>query len=463
MNSLKNLLDQLSVAQPPMTIWTTTTEGDLGYAFGGDIGDPSGLPKTVSYFNSGLAFHVKEADAIQVITKIQSTKKAQAKLENWDVNEVRTRFEKIRSIIVENKTAIAGLEAHFQGTTRKFQLQWSVEPMLEILEQLLSQCEKFDVASAKGLVGAITPKASSFYEIGWRILYSVFHKDGVLIKPATETALSAVIWQEILRDCDLPEGLVSFVFGSGGTVGKLLFDHPGVRNLSFSGSYDTLKSYQLTLEKKYQLFFNGKNAVCVLSDFDFKNQMKNLVQLFVEHNGRSVFSPSRLFVIDTVEKEFKLALAAHLLNLPMLSSIDDEFGYLPLRDSEKKKMAEIKGRFESEEAKIIYGNENFLFYSDLANCSELYQENLELPVYNLTAVKYSHEMAKWLNNSSFGHSVVIFGPEEKSKKLAMKSEVGKVILNPMPLKNEWVNPVKMSGFGELNDAIPNSFYSYVKA
>jgi hypothetical protein len=261
----------------------------------------------------------------------------------------------------------------------------------------------------------------------------------------------------------LPDGLVSFVFGSGEIVGKLLFDHPGVRNLSFSGSYDTLKSCQITLEKKYQFFFNGKNAVCVLSDFDFKNHMNNLIQLFVEHNGRSVFSPSRLFVIDTVEKDFKVALAASLKNLPTLSSIDDEFGFLPLRDSEKKKMAEIKDRFESEEAKILCGNENFLFYSDLANCSELYQENLELPVYNLTAVKYSYEMAKWLNNSSFGHSVVIFGPEEKSKKLAMKSEVGKVIFNPMPLKNEWVSPVKLSGFGEVNDAIPNSFYSYVKA
>lgn len=460
MKSLKNFLDLLGRAQFPVTIWTATAEGDVGYAF---AGDSSGLTKTTSYFDPSMGFQVKEADAIQVVTKIQQTKKAQVKIENWDVSEVCTRLEKIKAIIVENRSAIAGLEAHFQGTTRSFQQEWSVEPVLNILDHLLSRTDKFDVANSKGLIGAITPRASSFYEIGWRVLYGIFHKDGVLIKPATETSLSAVIWQEILKDCDLPDGLISFVYGSGQTVGKLLFDHPGVKNISFSGSYDSLKSCTLTLEKKYQLFFNGKNAVCVLSDFDYKNQMKNIVQLFIEHNGRSVFSPSRLFVIDAVEKEFKLALAEYLLTLPTLSSIDDEFGYLPLRDFEKKKMVEIKVRFESEEAKIIYGNDNFLFYSDLANCSELHQENLELPVYNLSAVKYSHEMAKWLNNSSFGHSVIIFGPEEKSRKLAMKSEVGKVIVNPMPLKNDWVSPVKMSGFGEVANSIPNSFYSYVKA
>tara|TARA_B110001454_G_scaffold219136_1_gene250316 strand:+ start:52099 stop:53481 length:1383 start_codon:yes stop_codon:yes gene_type:complete len=459
MNSLKRLLDQLNGAQGPLSIWTTGTEGDVGYAV---AGNSTGTQTINSYFSDKIAFQVKEADALQVISKIQQTKKAQVKTENWDVNELRSRFEKIKSIVEENKSSIAGLEAHFQGTTRKFQLEWSVGPILNMIDQFLDQSEKYDVASAKGLIGAITPRASSFYEIGWRILFAIFHKDGVLIKPATETALSAVIWQEVLRDCDIPDSLVSFVYGSGQTVGNLLFDHPGVKNLSFSGSHDSLKSYTLTLEKKYQLFLNGKNAVCVLSDFDYKSQMKNLVRLFIEHNGRSVFSPSRLFVIDTVEKDFKQALAAYLLTVPTLKSIDDEFGYLPLRDFEKKKMLEIKSRFESEEAKIIYGNDDFLFYSDLPNCSELYQENLELPVYNLTAVKYSHEMVKWLNNSSFGHSVVIFGPEEKTKKLAMKSEVGKVIFNPMSLKNEWVSPVKMSGFGEVNNSIPNSFYSYVK-
>lgn len=460
MNSLRKLLDTLSSSEETLHIWTSVMNDDVGYSLGSDLPE---IAKIHSFFDRNMTFQVKPTELLQVISKLQQTKKAQNKIENWDASEIKSRLEKIRDIVSENKSAIAGLEAHFQGTTRKFQIEWSVEPVLNIIEQLLSQTGQSDLANSKGLIGAITPRVSSFFEIGWRILYALFHKDCLLVKPASETALSGLIWQEILKDCDLPNGLVGFVYGPGAVVGKLMMEHPGVRNISFAGSYDSLKAYPLSLEKKYQFFFNGKNAVCVLNEFDFKTQMKDLVRLFIEHNGRSVFSPSRLLVVDSVEKEFKMALAGYLLTMPTLKSIDDEFGFLPLRDFEKKKMADIQHRFESEDARVLYGNENFVFYSDLPNCSELYQENLELPVYNLTGVKYSHEMAKWLNNSSFGHSVVIFGPEEKTKKLGLKSEVGKVILNPSPIKNELVSPVKMSGFGDVNFAIPNSFYSYVKS
>lgn len=459
-SSLTNLLDQFERFPSSLTIWTTVASADIGYSFETTAVD--GV-KVVSYFQPDFSFHVKGAEVMQLVTSIQQSKKAQSKMENWDANEIKTRFEKIKNIIETNKFKLAGLEAHFQGTTRRFQTQWSIEPLVQVIDGLLEKLDAYDGISPKGLIGAITPKANSFFEIGWRILFALFHKDGIVIKPATETALSALLWQEILKDCEFPEGLISFVYGPGTRIGQFLMDHPGVRNISFSGGYDTLKNYPISLEKKYQFFFNGKNSVCILSEFDFKARMKDILRLFIEHNGRGVFSPARLLVIDSVEKEFKLALAEYLLTIPTLKTIDDEFGYLPLRENEKKKLSELKSRFESEEAKIIYGNENFLFYSDLANCSELYQENLELPIFNLTGVKYQHEMTKWSNNTVYGHSVVIFGAEEKTKKLGIKSEVGRVILNPMPLKNEPVSPVKLSGFGEVSFSIPNSFYSYVKS
>lgn len=442
-----------------LTDFLNRYEGSPGYSV-----DASGTDavKITSCFQPDLAFQIKGAEVMQLVAAIQSAKKAQIKIENWDATEIRNRFEKIKSIIRDNTIKLAGMEAHFQGTTRRFQAQWSIEPVLLVIDELLAKLDAYEGISPKGLIGAITPRSNSFYEIGWRVLYALFHKDGLVLKPATETAVSALFWQEILKDCDLPEGLISFVFGPGASIGKFLMDHPGVRNISFSGDYTTLKNYPVSLEKKYQFFFNGKNSVCVLNDFDFKSGMKDIARLFIEHNGRSVYSPARLLVIDSVEKEFKIGLAEYLLTIPVLKSIDDDFGYLPLRENEKNKLAKLKARFESEDAKIVYENENFLFYSDLPNCSELYQENLELPIYNLTAVKYAHEMTKWLNNTSFGHSVIIFGSEEKTKKLAMKSEVGKVILNPMPLKNEHISPVKLSGFGEVSFSIPNSFYSYTK-
>lgn len=418
--------------------------------------------KVESYFDPRISFYVKETPLMGIIAKIQAAKKAQAKTENWGVEEIKKRIQKIVELVYLHKDFISATEAHFQGTSRTFQNEWAVQSTLNLAMTLLENIERTEVAGTKGLVGAVTSKSQSFFEIGQRVLYSLFHKDSLVVKPATDDAISGYLWSEILKECDLPEGLISFVYGPGTTVGKFLMDHPGVRNISFSGSFETLKGYPISIEKKYQLLFNGKNCVCVLSDFDFQSQMSQIVRLFVEHNGKSIFSPSRIFVLDTIEKEFKTALAQSLESVPMLNSIDDEYGFLPLRAAEIKKLVELKMRFESEEAKKIFANDRFLFYSDLANCSELHQDNLELPIFNLTSVKYAHEMPKWINNSSFGHSMVIFGSEEKAKKLVQKSEVGKVFFNPAPLRHSLVSPVKQSGFGDVGWEIPNKFYSYIK-
>ena len=126
-------------------------------------------------------------------------------------------------------------------------------------------------------------------------------------------------------------------------------------------------------------------------------------------------------------------------------------------------MTQLQSQFEREEAKMIFGNNRFSFYSDLPNCSELHQENLELPIFNLTAVKYAHEIARWANNNSYGHSMAIFGPAEKATKLFQKAEVGKVFLNPLPMYFENIVPVKSSSFGDVSLNLPSSFYSYCKS
>ncbi len=426
----------------------------------------SGLPfshKIESYFDSRISIRVVDSDSMQVIGKIQMAKKAQIKIENWDQFEIENRLQKLKDQILIHSDQIATIEAHFQGTSKDYQMRWAVQPVLNKIEFLLENKALSEGLVSKGLIGGITPKAHSFYEIGWRVLYSIFHKDALLIKPATEGVLSSLLWLELLKCCDLPSDLIAFVYGEGKTIGRFIMDHPGVRHISFSGAFETLKSYSLSLEKKYQFYFNGKNSVGVLADFDFHYRMPEIVRSFIEHNGKSVFSPSRLFVLESFEKEFISVLKDYLQKVPNLNSIDDHFGLLPLRSFETTRLNQTRSQIEREDAKLIFGNDRFAVYSDLPNCSEIHQENLELPVFSVTAVKYSHEIARWANNNSFGHSFSIFGSPEKAIKQSQKSEVGKVFVNPNPLLFENVVPVKSSSFGDVRFELPNMFYSYFRS
>lgn len=448
------------------TIYSRLVEGretlfinSQGYTFNSSI---PGEASFESYFDPRISFAVSDIEPIQMIGQIQAAKKAQMKIENWGAEEVKNRLEMIRDSILKNEVEIASVEAHFQGSTKKFQINWCQRAVLEQIQQMVSQVNKVELCTPKGLIGAITPKSDAFYEIGLRILNSLFHRNALIVKPASAAAISAVLWAEILKTCDLPEGLISFCYGRGNTVGRFLMEHPGMKNLSFSGSFETLKKYSLTLEKKYQFFFNGKNSVCVLADFDYRANMDSVLRMFIEQNGKSVFSPARIFVLDTIEKDFKVALTENLSRVPKLNTIEDDFGFRPLVQSERERLKELKIQFESEEAKLIFSNENFLFFSDLANCSELHQENLELPIYNLTSVKYSHEMIRWINNTSFGHSLFIFGSKEKAQKIVQKSEVGRVFMNSSLTTYDNVVSVKNSSFGEISFDLPSPFYSYNK-
>ncbi len=423
----------------------------------------AGLPythKIESYFDPRISIGVVDSDPMQVISKIQMAKRAQVKIENWDQSEIENRLLKLKEQILIHSDQIATLEAHFQGTSKDYQMRWAVQPVLNKIEFLLENEALSGELVSKGLIGAITPKAHSFYEIGWRILYSIFHKDALLIKPATDGALSAHLWLELLKYCDLPDDLITVVYGEGKTVGRFIMDHPGVRHISFSGAFDSLKSYSISLEKKYQFYFNGKNSVGVLADCDFQNKMPEIVRSFIEHNGKSVFSPARLFVLESFEKEFISVLKDYLQKVPNLNSIEDHFGFLPLRGFESTRLNQMQSQIKREDANLIFGNDRFATFSDLPNCSEIHQENLELPVFSVTAVKYAHEIARWANNNSFGHTFSIFGTPEKAIKQSRKSEVGKVFINPNPLHFETVVPVKASSFGDVRFELPNSFFSY---
>ncbi|PVE30171.1 1-pyrroline-5-carboxylate dehydrogenase, partial [Enterococcus faecalis] len=60
----------------------------------------------------------------------------------------------------------------------------------------------------------------------------------VILKPATDTPLTAWFLTECFRDAGVPAGVFNFITGSGRVVGQTLIDHPDIAGITFTGSYD---------------------------------------------------------------------------------------------------------------------------------------------------------------------------------------------------------------------------------
>jgi aldehyde dehydrogenase (NAD+) len=92
-----------------------------------------------------------------------------------------------------------------------------------------------------GVVGAIVPWNFPLNIAGWKFSPALAAGCTVVLKPATETPLTALAMADVMRDAGLPAGAFNVVPGAGSTAGAALVRHPGVDKISFTGSTEVGK------------------------------------------------------------------------------------------------------------------------------------------------------------------------------------------------------------------------------
>lgn len=402
----------------------------------------------------------RNAPIMLIIKAIQSSKKNTVQFESVSLDTQIQWFEKIKLLLEQNQKAIIQWEAMLQGNAEEKHAQGTIKPLLDKIREMLNllQVSNWQEPQAKPTIGCITPATYSFFEIGWRILFSLFHRTPIIIKPAVRTAATSLIWVEILKTIELPESWIQIIQGDGKTVGQFILDHPGISHLSVSASYQTVRTIAKNisfLEKKYQFYTSGKNAIILLSGFPFQEKISEIAKLLVLSTDGSPMSVSKIFITETIEKEFKSLLVKELESLSATN-------FAKLSAEKAQQLQTVGARLVAEGANKLFQDPSFLLLADLTNCSEWHQEASELPIVNITTVKYQHEIPKWLNNTAFGHSIFVFGESEKVERFSKKVEARNVFINPKEINNGFYFGFKQSSFGEVGFELPNSFFSFSK-
>ena len=87
------------------------------------------------------------------------------------------------------------------------------------------------------MVGAISPFNFPLNLVAHKLAPAIAAGCPVVLKPASQTPLSAIALAELLLDeCGLPAGHLNVVTGGGGTVGNAIVDHPDIALITFTGS-----------------------------------------------------------------------------------------------------------------------------------------------------------------------------------------------------------------------------------
>src|SRR3954470_17421170 len=104
--------------------------------------------------------------------------------------------------------------------------------------------------------------------VSWKIAPALAAGNTVVLKPAETTPLTALLFCDVLRQAELPPGVVNIVTGDGRTGAELVAS-PGVNKIAFTGSTEVGKAIQRTLPgtgKPLTLELGGKSANIVFDD-----------------------------------------------------------------------------------------------------------------------------------------------------------------------------------------------------
>jgi phenylacetaldehyde dehydrogenase len=184
-----------------------------------------------------------------------------------------------------------------------------------------------------GVVAAIVPWNSPLLMAAMKLAPALAAGCAVVLKPAEQTPLTALMLGGILERAGLPAGVVNILTGYGEEVGAALAEHPGVAKLAFTGSTETgrllLGAARGNL-KKLTLELGGKSPAVVLADADMALAVPGVARGIFANSGQVCVAGSRVYVHRSLAEPFTEALAAEAARLRLGHGLDPDADLGPL-------------------------------------------------------------------------------------------------------------------------------------
>lgn len=152
---------------------------------------------------------------------------------------------------------------------------------------------------AIGVCGLITPWNWPINQIVVKIAPALAAGCTIVLKPSEFSALSALLFAEVLDEAGVPPGVFNLVNGDGPNVGHAISAHPDIDMVSFTGSTQAgirvAKTAADTVKRVAQEL-GGKSANIVLGDADFSQAVSKGIAACFTNSGQSCSIPTRMLV-----------------------------------------------------------------------------------------------------------------------------------------------------------------------
>jgi succinate-semialdehyde dehydrogenase/glutarate-semialdehyde dehydrogenase len=285
----------------------------------------------------------------------------------------------------------------------------------------------------------------------------------MVVKPASQTPLSALALAALAERAGIPAGVLSVVTGSAAAIGKELCTNPLVRKVTFTGSTEvgrTLMAQTASTIKKVSMELGGNAPFIVFDDADVDAAVEGAIVSKYRNAGQTCVCANRLYVHARVYDEFAQKLSAAVSALRVGDGTADNVRIGPLIDERAvQKVEEHIDDATSKGARVLVGGRrhelghSFFAPTVLADVTPsmlVAREETFGPLAPLFRFETEDEVVAMANDTEFGLASYFYARDlGRVWRVAERLEYGMVGINTSLISNE-VAPfggVKQSGLG----------------
>jgi aldehyde dehydrogenase (NAD+) len=282
-----------------------------------------------------------------------------------------------------------------------------------------------------GVAGQIIPWNFPLLMLAWKIAPALAAGNTVVLKPAETTPLTALLFCDVLRQAELPPGVVNIVTGDGST-GAALVD-ADVDKIAFTGSTEVGKAIQRRIAgsgKKLTLELGGKAANIVFDDCALDQAIEGIVNGIYFNQGHVCCAGSRLFVQESIYEPVVEKLKKRMATLRVGDPLDKntDVGAINSR-MQLDKITELveSGREEGAEVyqpPCVLPEKGYWFaptvFTNVAQSYRIAQEEIFGPVLSVLTFRTPDEAVEKANNTPYGLSAGIW--TEKGSRILWMAE-----------------------------------------
>ncbi len=296
-----------------------------------------------------------------------------------------------------------------------------------------------------GVCAQIVPWNFPFMMSAWKLGPALAAGCTLILKPASNTPVTAQILGEIAYEAGVPEGVVNVLPGPGGQIGEYLASHPLIDKVAFTGETETgakiLKASADTI-KKVSLELGGKSPNIVFADADMEKAAAAAVGGAFGNSGQVCTARTRLFLDKGQYDNFMNLIVDQTESFKVGDPMADDTLMGPvISDAQWERVNAYVEIGRNEGAEVVYGgarpsalNDGYFYqptiFAQASNDMRIAREEIFGPVLTVIPFDDVDDVIKMANQNDYGLAGSVWSQDiNKALRVAKGVRTGMMSVN----------------------------------